>query len=206
MPWLGEHGSCAALSALSAVRWHVLHVKPNQERFLSRDLEAMGVSHFLPLTKEIRYRGRRKQVVESPLFPGYLFLHGSLDDAYRADRTKRVVHIIKVADQRRLEWELKNLGRAVDDGIELDPYPYLKEGHRVEIRSGPYRGYQGVVESRSRADRLLLQVHTLGTAVSFEIHGALLEPLEWSGQEAREQGSSRQRDGSRQRDLTGSTV
>lgn len=183
MSWLGDHSACIAPAASAAERWHVMHVKPNQESLLSRDLQAMGIDHFLPITKEVRYRGRRKLVVESPLFPGYLFLRGSLDDAYRADRTRRVVQIIRVVDQSRIEWELQNLGRAVSDGVELDPYPYLKEGVRVEIRSGPYRGYQGIVEDRSRADRLLLQVHTLGTGVAMEIHGALLEPLEWSGDE-----------------------
>jgi transcription antitermination factor NusG len=37
----------------------------------------MDVSHFVPLVRHVRCYGRRKAVVEEPLFPGYVFLLGS---------------------------------------------------------------------------------------------------------------------------------
>jgi transcription antitermination factor NusG len=49
---------------------------------------------------------------------------------------------------------------------------------RVEVRSGPFRGLQGVIEEVGRNDRLILQVQTLGRAVCLEIDGALLDPLD----------------------------
>jgi transcription antitermination factor NusG len=49
---------------------------------------------------------------------------------------------------------------------------------RVEVRSGPFQGLQGVVEGRCANGRLVLQVETLGRAVSLEIDGALLDVLE----------------------------
>jgi transcription antitermination factor NusG len=48
---------------------------------------------------------------------------------------------------------------------------------RVLVRSGPFRGIAGVIERRGQGDRLILQVETLGRAVSLDLCGAMLEPL-----------------------------
>jgi transcriptional antiterminator NusG len=155
--------------------WFVLHTKSRQEKAMAGDLAARKVAHFLPLVTKTRSSGSRKIKVEEPLFPGYLFLRGSQDDVYNADRTKRVAHIITVPNQQRLIWELRNLAMALQNKTPLDPYPYLKEGVRVEVTSGPLRGLQGIIESRSSIDRLILSVEILGRAVSVELQGALLD-------------------------------
>jgi transcription antitermination factor NusG len=59
----------------------------------------------------------------------------------------------------------------------LDPYPFLKEGILVEVRSGPFRGMQGWIDARLKQDRIILQVDTLGRAVSLEIDAGLLDPV-----------------------------
>lgn len=158
--------------------WFVLHTRARHEKGLSDDLKAREIAHFLPLVTKVRYWGNRKAVVEEPLFPGYVFLRGSNDDAYIADRTRHVAQIIQVPDQRRLSWELQNLAQALQHKVPLDPFPYLKKGVRVAITSGPMRGLQGVVESRQRADKIILAVDMLGQAVSMELHGALVELVE----------------------------
>ncbi len=147
---------------------------------MADDLKRMQISYLLPLRKEIRYYGKRRALVEVPLFPGYIFLCGDLEQVYAADRTRRVANVLEVKDQARIRWELENLTRtlAVNSSTPLDPYPYLKVGVRVEVRSGPFRGIQGMVADRRCADRLLLQVELLGQAVSLELHGALLEPID----------------------------
>lgn len=137
----------------------------------------MGIAFYLPLVRRVRYYGARKAVVEEPLFPGYVFLLGTLDQAYTADRTKRVAGIIRVNDQRRLDWELQNLQTVLASPVSLDPFPFLKKGARVQVREGPLQGLQGIVDERSN-NRLILQVETLGQAVSLEIDAGLLDPLD----------------------------
>ncbi len=159
--------------------WVVLHTKSRQEKILADDLRALGIAHFLPLVKQVRFYGNRKAKVEMPLFPGYVFLRGTMEQAYEADRTKRVARIIPVADQKKIEWELQNLHLALAGDAPLEPYPYLKKGVRVEVRAGPFRGLQGIIEDRVNVQRLILQVDMLGRAVSLEIDGALLEVMEY---------------------------
>jgi transcription antitermination factor NusG len=157
--------------------WHVLHTKSRQEKVVAADLGAMGIAYYLPLVSQVRYYGRRKAKVAMPLFPGYVFLRGSLDQVYEADRTKRIANIIEVNAQEQLDWELRNLHLALSQEAALRPFPFLKKGVRVEVRSGPFRGLQGIIEGRATENRLILQVDMLGRAVSLEIEGALLDPI-----------------------------
>lgn len=158
--------------------WFVLHTKSRQEKALAGDLERMGVPCYLPLVSKVRFHGPRQAVVDEPLFPGYLFLRGTLDQAYTADRTKRVANIINVRNQDRIDWELRNLWVALGRGATLDPYPYLQLGRRVVVRSGPFQGLQGMVEERLTWNRLILAIEMLGQAVSLQIDGSLLDPVD----------------------------
>jgi transcription antitermination factor NusG len=157
--------------------WHLLHTKSRQEKVVAADLAAMGIAYYLPLVRQVRYYGRRKVKVAMPLFPGYVFLRGNLDQVYAADRTKRIANIIAVNAQGQLDWELRNLHLALVKDAELTPFPFFKKGVRVEVRSGPFRGLQGVIEGRAAENRLILQVDMLGRAVSLEIDGTLLDPI-----------------------------
>ena len=139
---------------------------------------ARGVSSFLPLSTHVRYYGGHKEIVDLPIFPGYVFLRGTPQDAYSLDRNGRVAQIIAIANQRQVNWELSNIHFALCNDVPLCKYQYLKKGARVEVRSGPLRGLQGIIECRAKRDRLILQVEILGTAVSLEVDGALLDVLD----------------------------
>jgi hypothetical protein len=77
-----------------------------------------------------------------------------------------------------MDWELRNLWLALGCGATLDPYPFLRLGRRVVVRAGPFQGLQGFVEERLTWDRLILAVEMLGQAVSLEIDGSLLDPMD----------------------------
>ncbi|WP_428937813.1 transcription termination/antitermination protein NusG [Fontivita pretiosa] len=158
--------------------WFVLRTRSRQEKILANGLRARGIGYFLPLVRTRRFYCNQQFDVEVPLFPGYLFLRGSLDDAYWADRTKRVAQIIPVVDQARLDQELQSLARVLASERPLDPYPYLVKGQAVEIRCGPLRGVRGIIEDRSKPHRLILQVSALGQAVSLEVDAAIVDLID----------------------------
>lgn len=172
-----QSGLSGTLLAPPAVQWFVLHTRSRQEKAVARTLDAMRCDYFLPLVTHKHFHGKRKLVSEMPLFPSYVFLRGSREQAFDVDRTGRVAQVIDVVDQRRLEEEIRSLKLALSAEMPMDPYPYLREGVAVVVRSGPLRGVTGVVESRLRMDRLILCVHVLGQASSLEIDGGLLDLL-----------------------------
>jgi transcription antitermination factor NusG len=159
-------------------RWLVLHVKSRQEKALSNDLAAMSVQHYLPVTTERRIHAGRKVSVQVPVFPGYLFLRGSLDEAYRADRTRRVANIIHVADQIGLNAELFNFRLAIQNNVPLLNHAWLMNGVEVEIIAGPLMGLKGLVEDRHCLDRVILRVNILGRAVSIEVDSSCVAAID----------------------------
>ena len=158
--------------------WFLLRTRSRQEKVIAADLTARRVPNYLPLIRHVRYYGGHKATVELPLFPGYVFLRGTPEDAYSLDRAGRVAQIIVIGDQRKVNWELRNIEFALGNEAPLVRFPYLKVGVRVEVRSGPLRGLQGLIESRAKRDRIILQVDILGTAVSMEVAGELLDVID----------------------------
>ena len=158
--------------------WHVLHTRARQEKALTKTLFAAGIEHYLPLVNRVSFRGRQKCIIQGPLFASYLFLHGSVEATYFAIATKRVANAICVTDQRRFVQELKQIRLALDNQAQLCPSRYLEVGRRVRVMSGPFTGIEGLVEDRSKIDRLVLQIAAMGRATSLEIDADLLELVE----------------------------
>ncbi len=162
----------------SPPQWQVLHTRARQEKALAKTLLAAGIEHYLPLVGRVSYRGRRKCIVQQPLFASYLFMHGSVEATYFAVATKRVANAIRVNDQQRFVQELQQIRLALENRAELSPSPYLEVGRRVRVVGGPFRGIEGLIEDRSKVDRLVLQIAALGRATSLEIDADLLEPVD----------------------------
>jgi hypothetical protein len=174
----GRAKSAPDAAARHETGWIVLHTRSRQEKAVASQLTALGVIHFLPLLRQPRCYGRHKLAVDLPLFPCYLFLHGRPEQAYEPQRAGRLAQIIAVADQQTLDWELRNIRLALNAKAPLERHPQLSAGVRARVCSGPLRGLEGVIERRSRQNRLVLQVATLGMAVGLDIDSNLLEPLE----------------------------
>lgn len=144
---------------------------------MSELLGGLGIGHYLPLVNVTRRYGHRRRVSAVPLFPSYVFLFGPVEASYRAIETRRIAGVIQVADQTGLERELRDLRRMIELEKALDPYPYLRVGRAVRVRTGPMEGIEGMVDERLGLDRLILSVHTLGQSVAVEIDAALVEVL-----------------------------
>jgi len=158
-------------------RWFLVHAKSRQEKALAQELSAHGIEHFLPLGTTWRYYGRRKCKSEVPLFPGYVFLFGTTEIAYEADRSDRVAQVLRVADQDRLARDLAPIREAIARNAPLKTYTPIALGSEVEVKSGPFRGIRGRVEQDATADRLVLHVDLIGKAAVLEIERSLLEAV-----------------------------
>jgi transcription antitermination factor NusG len=106
-----------------------------------------------------------------------MFIQATVEQLFASLRTRRVVRVIAVADQMQLDWELGNIRLALEHNAVLRHHRGLVKGCPVEVRSGPLKGLNGVVESLSKMNRIILCVRILGRAVSVEIDGGLLEVI-----------------------------
>ena len=173
----GESDNAQGLTE-ACIQWIVLRTKPRQEKAVGRFLEAKGTKYYLPLVPRVALFRGRKLVSEVPLFPGYVFLAGELQEAYDAIATKRVCQLLEVGDQRRFVEELDQIRCALANAGVLDLYPFAVAGTRCRVTRGPFIGIEGVITDRLGPDRLVLQLAMLGQGAALEIDIEFLEPLE----------------------------
>lgn len=161
-----------------AVRWFALYTRSRHEKFVNDELRKKRIETFLPLRKVTRHWSDRKKIIEEPLFPGYLFVRTPFIDRWNILNTVGVVSFVgKKSDPIEVpEAELVSIRRFTEQEIRLDPFPYLKEGDRVYVRSGPFKGVEGFVVRKDRHCRLVISLDLLMQSVSVVIDEACIEP------------------------------
>ena len=155
----------------------VLWTKPRQEKAVARFLDAVEMEFYLPLIPRVSFIRSRKVVSEVPLFPGYVFAAGELEDGYAAISTKRVCQVLQVEDQRQFINEIEQIRHALVAGGSLDLFPFAVIGRRCRVTRGPFIGLEGTITDRLGPTRLVLQVAILGQGAALEIDIDLLEPV-----------------------------
>ncbi len=154
--------------------WYALAVHPRRERAAAEDLGRRGFEVFMPTAVKRKAWSDRIKRVESPLFPGYLFVNTSIDAATRREllRATATYDLVgRIPGDARLARpvaavEIKSLQVLVENERVLDPVARLLPGQPVEVGAGPLRGVRGVVEVAADGQRrLVVQLQLLGRGV-----------------------------------------
>jgi transcription antitermination factor NusG len=157
--------------------WWVLHTRPRAEKALAQRILRRDLAFFLPLAKR-QWRSRGRLLCSySPLFPGYVFLHGDRQARSLALETNLVARVLPVVNQQQLVDDLERVHRLMNSGVALSPEDRLQPGMRVEIVSGPLAGLEGKVLQRDKQLRFFVEVRMLQRGVSVEIDGWMLQPV-----------------------------
>jgi transcription antitermination factor NusG len=164
------------------LQWYVVHVRSRHEFSVTERLVKSGIDAFLPTVERLRKWKDRKKMVAFSLFPGYLFVHIPKNNIARIAvlKTPGVVRFIGLtsgAPEPVPSEQILALKTLVDSKETLDPYPYLKEGNRVKIKSGPFKGIEGVLLERKGIHNLVLSIDILQQGVSVQVEASSVEAL-----------------------------
>lgn len=162
--------------------WYALWTHSHCEQLVHDQLVQKGLYAFLPKVEVWSRRRGIRHLVEAPMFPGYLFLRHAMDKgAYLEVRKAR--GLVRVLGER---WD--RLAAIPDDEMDavekvtaarcrVLPFPYLKEGQRARIASGPLAGVEGIlVEVRPQRGLLVLSVHLLQRSVAVTVDATEVVP------------------------------
>lgn len=162
------------------LRWYALHVRSRHEYRVRDQLTGAGIEEFLPLVERLRRWKDRKKLVSFPLFPGYLFVHinanyETLVNILKIPGVVRFLGVIPTQPSPVPDAQINSLRKLSEAKTPLDPYPYLKEGQRVNIVRGPLAGASGfLVEKRDR-HLFVVAVDILRQGVSVKIDASDIE-------------------------------
>jgi hypothetical protein len=159
-------------------RWWLIHTKPRHEKTLARELRALDIPHYLPVTKCKSLTRGRTRTTQAPQFSGYLFLWGNSEQRLSALKTNRIVASYRVEDSVGLARQLWDLADLIEKGVPLRIEERLVAGQYVRVKSGLLKDKRGVVMRRAGKSRLFILVNELLGGVSLEIEQHLLEPYQ----------------------------
>lgn len=165
------------IQAVPELAWWVAHTKPRCEKKLADFCEREGFVHNLPLYKSVRkYRGKTV-TFHKPLFPGYVFLRLAEQQPRQVYQSDYVANMLTVVQQDVFEAQLGDILKAIDTEYEVFLAPHITAGSRVKIKSGPLRGMEGLVETRSGQTLVFLRLDFISQAAGVKMEAAELELL-----------------------------
>lgn len=160
-------------------RWYALYTRSRHEKFVDGELQKKGFETFLPIRRIKRHWSDRIKEITEPIFSSYLFVHIPLRDRVEILKTRGSVRLVSFNSTPTpvSEGELEAVRRFIQEKILVDPYPYLGEGNRVYVRSGPLKGIEGFIVRKNKHTRLVISLDLLFQSISVEIDEALVEKV-----------------------------
>jgi transcription elongation factor/antiterminator RfaH len=145
--------------------WYVLHSKPQKEKWLYKQLNALEIEVYYPCLNT--KNGKLKTYTGKPYFPGYLFVN--LDFELTGMSMVKWIPgsqgLVSFGDEPACvpEGLLQRIRQRVDEinGAEEHILNRLKPGDQVKINSGPFAGYEAIFCAQLRGServQVLLKV------------------------------------------------
>ncbi|MEW6115746.1 MAG: UpxY family transcription antiterminator [Nitrospirota bacterium] len=155
--------------------WYALYVRSKHEFVTTGELSKKGIDVYLPSVQRWHQWRDRKKLVNSPLFPGYLFVNIPPEpEAFiTVLKTRGAVTFITldhIQPTPIAAAEIETLKLLTLSGEEIDVYPHLKEGGRVRVKRGPLAGAVGIIARKEERYMLLVNVTLLGRSVGVRLY------------------------------------
>jgi transcriptional antiterminator RfaH len=156
-------------------KWYGIYTRARAEKKLAEQLEAQGITCFLPLYTELRQWSDRKKKVTEPLIKRLIFVQttaNKLNDLFRFQYVTGVVrylgkpaeirdHEIRMLEIIAREWS----GKTVSVNKEIS----LQLGDHVEIKRGPFTGLSGKLLAVKGKHRILVQLTSLNVEFTVDV-------------------------------------
>jgi len=160
-------------------RWYAVYTCANHEKRVAEQLRERSVEYFLPLYESVRRWKDRRVRLQTPLFPGYVFVRVALRDRLSVLKTPGIVQLVSFGGQPvpLPQEDIQAIQSCLSHGLQVEPHPYLRIGRRVQVIKGPLQGLKGTVIRRKNRSRLVLSFELIMRAVVVEIDETDLEPV-----------------------------
>jgi transcription antitermination factor NusG len=165
--------------SVNGFNWFALQVRSRWEGTTAGLLRGKGLETLLPTYATMRKWSDRFKVVESPLFPGYVFCRFDVHNRLPVLITPGVISVVGRGKTPIAvdETEIFSIRAAVVSGIHIEPWPYVQIGERVRIKDDVLDGMEGILASFKGSHRVIISVSLLRRSVALEIDRSRITPV-----------------------------
>jgi transcription antitermination factor NusG len=136
-------------------------------------LNTLGVQHYLPLKSELRQWSDRKQMVETPVFSGYLFVRMNVLEDIRMQILKTPGVVAFVGNQAGPlpipDQEIDYIRTVLTAKVAYSLCPFLNKGDRVRVVRGALAGVEGTLVSGNSKSRLLVSIELIRQSLALSV-------------------------------------
>ena len=124
---------------------------------------------------EIRRWSDRRQKVELPLFPGYIFVQIVARNENRVEvlRTPGIVRFVGPSPEGAQipELQIEIVKKLIDQDVRWSSHPFLKVGQRIRIRGGALDQVEGIFLKRNGDGALIVSIEAIQRSLAVSIQG-----------------------------------
>ena len=157
------------------LRWYAIHTRARHEMKVTTQLQAKGVTTFLPqITQRHRWSDRYK-TIQSALFSCYTFvqMNGRSEGRQVVLQTPGVVGLVGIHGVALPipDKEIEDFQALLSQNLTCALYPFVKVGQRVRIRGGCLDGVAGVLVAKNSDRSLVVSIELIQRSVAVRIDG-----------------------------------
>jgi transcription antitermination factor NusG len=155
------------------MKWKVLYVASRSEKKVSQRLNELGLQGYTPLRTEKRKWSDRMKTVSLPMINGYVFVKVTDKDRDLVFKAQGVLNYVRYnggdAIVRDIEIEalrsVEEKGYFVEGGFQQS----FKEGDKVMIKYGPFKGLSGFVRSVGNENIYRIHIESIGYSLTVKV-------------------------------------
>ena len=163
--------------------WFALLTRSNFEQTVYSNISKKKIDAFLPSTRKPSKRKDRKLMIETPLFPGYVFVKSTMAPADQLPILKTLGAVrllgnsagpVPIPEQ---QIESLKLLTSVTQDLVTGSIIELKKGDPVIILEGPMAGLKGDFFEHKGKGRVIIKVDLLGRYAGVEVDSDVVEKI-----------------------------
>jgi transcription antitermination factor NusG len=169
----------SSIEQLNVPRWYAIHTRAKHEKKVTAKLQQRGMKAFLPTAREVRRWSDRRQVIEAPLFPCYVFVHTDLVFAPR-------MAVLQTAGVFRFvgfnhgpvpipDAQIEAVQAVLAKHLPVSSCGFINVGEKVRIRGGALDGLEGVLAGRNGERRLIISIELIQQSMAVIVEGYDIE-------------------------------
>lgn len=160
----------AKSGAAAGRSWYAFYLRARREKQFMRVLRGLEIPFYGPtIRKRSKSPSGRTRDSFMPLFSGYVFAFGD-DEARRNALTSDCVsRWLPVPDGAALTADLRQIHQLIAASVPLTLESQIEAGTPVRVKTGTFRGMEGIVISRQGKERLLVSVRFLQQGASLAL-------------------------------------
>ena len=159
-------------------QWIAVYTRARSERTVARQLAERGMTSFVPLQRRLHKWSDRSKWVEQPLIPSYVFVLLSPAEHHQLFDIPGLVRVImfngRIAVIRPKEIEFLRRTEQHPDAEAIGMH-LVQQGEHVEIVSGLFAGYSGLMVSTENGTSVAVRIEELAYAVVVKVRATDLK-------------------------------